>query len=163
MKTYHTQKKHGFTLIEAMVGTGVFAIGVAGSVGLLSWIMQATASNGRIVGAEAAGMAQLEEMFNVGLADVQSGTGTAGQYDLAWTVTSASEYNELSVDVEWTNNDGRKSSVSLASMVSDETRIVILPGFARSGNGGVGGVPTSTGEESTPEEPTDSVTVTVDP
>jgi len=73
--------RRGFTLVEAMVATAVFAVSIASVLGLSRWIVQATRANGR--SAEAVNLAQAKiESFNHGFySQVESGSDRVGLYN----------------------------------------------------------------------------------
>jgi len=137
----------GFTLLEILMATAVFSIGIAGSVGLMGWINRAGAFNSRIIQATAAGQAVLEEIRNGGYADARSGTDTNGMFDMSWTVaTGSSLMKTVSLSVSWENQDGISKSVDVSTILTDETVVSVIPGFALPGNGS-GGVMGGGGEE----------------
>lgn len=122
------------------MATAVFSIGIAGSVGLTAWINRAGAFNSRVILATAAGQAMLENIRDGGYANAQSGTDTNGMFDLSWTVTSrADSMKTVSLSVSWENQDDISKSVDVATILTDETVVSLLPGFVLPGNGGMVG------------------------
>jgi prepilin-type N-terminal cleavage/methylation domain-containing protein len=140
----NARSKRGFTLLEILMGTGVFSIGIVGSVGLLGWIGRADAANTRTVSAAAIGQAKLEEIREAGYAGAATGTEDDGYYDLAWTITQSSNYTGMrtvNLTVSWVDQDGAHKNLSMSTLLTEEEVVAVLPGFALTGQGGDGGIP----------------------
>lgn len=133
MTTQRRKSAQGFTIVEALIGTGVFTMGILGSVGLVSWVAQATAANGRIVVAESFAQAQLEDILESGYDDAGSGTATEGQYDLTWTVTPNGGFKEVALSIEWDNAKGHHKTLALSGIVTEDLVYAKLPGFSLPG------------------------------
>ena len=141
MSRHTTGPRRGFTVIEAVVGSGIFLIGTLGAFSLLSWILQANANSGRIVEAAAAAQTKLEELVELGYDKVAAGTETAGRYALSWQVTPANQIKTIHLTAMWVDSGGRRGTFTASNMVVDTKSTAILPDPLLPGHGGVGGIP----------------------
>jgi len=138
------KSRKGFTLLEILMGTAVFSVGIVGSVGLLGWIGRADASNTRVVSAASIAQAKLEEIREAGYSGAQSGEEDDNYYDLSWTITQASNYTgmkKVNLTVSWVDQDGAHKNLSMSTLLTEEEVVATLPGFALTGQGGDGGIP----------------------
>lgn len=120
----------GFTLLEAMIGTGIFAVGALGSFGMMSWIVQATAYSERLVDAAAVSQDQIEALAEVGYTDVASGSTNSSPYGMVWTVKPGSGYKTVTLDVNWYYHTGQPRKFRVSTLIADEIQIASLPDSA---------------------------------
>jgi type II secretory pathway component PulJ len=136
MKKTKRESRGGFTLLEAMVATGVFAVGTLGSFGLMSWIVQATSYSERLVDASAVGQGQIEALAEMGYDDVASGTTNHSPYGMVWTVNPDAGFKKVTLDVKWYHHSGHSRELRVSTLVADEIQIAALPDSATPGSGG---------------------------
>lgn len=123
MKAYQQREKSGFTLTEVMIAAFIMAVSTAGSLGLMSWITQATGFNGHYSQASALVQDKLEELM-ADNEDAQTGSDSVSFYSRSWTVSSmgSGSAKKLEVAVSWPNPGTRDAfKTTTISIISPDT------------------------------------------
>jgi prepilin-type N-terminal cleavage/methylation domain-containing protein len=113
------RRQDGFTLIEAVIGMVIIALGFAGTMSLMSNMLRANAFSARASTAISLAQAVVDDLMEEQYIDVVSGSDTVDFYTRTWRVTAGAGMKDVNVMVSWPSIDGETRRVALNTMVDD--------------------------------------------
>ena len=118
--TKKTKNERGFTLIEVLIATAIFSIGILAVISMQIMGMNVSSRACSLTEAVVAATRQVETLKAQPYADVAGGTSTSGGYSLTWTVANDSpvENNKfINVTVTWTEKGIQRTTFVDSVMV----------------------------------------------
>lgn len=101
--------KRGFTLLEVMIAMMLAGIALSGLLVLFGRATSASRYSRRATEATVLAQDQIEELRTSGAAG--SGTTTLGPFTRTWNVVDGAAYDDLTVTVQWQDDDAPRSLV----------------------------------------------------
>ena len=102
----HSRRRRGFTLLEALFAMLIFSVALAGSMGLLRWMVDANGDSTRITQASSLAQAKIEELRGLTQAEVTGGSDTVDFFNRTWVSTDGDGGKHVTVTVTWTDANG---------------------------------------------------------
>ena len=112
--------RSGFTLMEVMVAVLLLGVTLAGSLGLLSWMVRANAFSARVTEAMTMNQAKIDELRELGFEEMAGGSDVLDRYRRSWVVTSWPGGKTIEVTTRWLSLSGVERSTRLITMHNDE-------------------------------------------
>lgn len=128
MKLRHSRSSEGFSFIEVVISMLLVTIGMAGAMGLASYMSRANQWGERIANASTMGQDKLEELLNTPYANLASGSDTVGPFNRAWTVSNSNTFRVVNLRLNWNTLNGAGHEMTLQTVRPNPAGgIVIIP------------------------------------
>ena len=108
----------GFTLIEILVALTIFAVGVASTLALTTWLVRGAAYGQRTTAATVYAQDKVEELMAGSYTNLAGGSDTIGAFSRLWTVTNGTGAKSINVRVSWSPVAGGTRDVTMRSMMA---------------------------------------------
>lgn len=112
--------RRGFTLVEVMVAVLLVGLTLAGTLGLLSWMVRANAFSARMTEAMTMNQAKIDELQEQDFETLASGEEVVGQFARSWAISTWPGGKTIEVITTWSSLSGEEREARLITMLNDE-------------------------------------------
>jgi len=111
--------QNGFTLLEILFSMSVLMIGMAGVMGLSSWLIRAGSWSVQLREATLMAQSISEEIRDQEYAAVTSGSDVIGPYTRQWIVTPSGTTKLVDLNISWESLGSGTRQISVRTFLSD--------------------------------------------
>ena len=111
--------QNGFTLLEILFSMSVLMIGMAGVMGLSSWLIRAGSWSVQLREATLMAQSVAEEIRDQEYAAVTSGLDVIGPYTRQWIVTTSGTTKLVDLNISWESLGSGTRQISVRTLLSD--------------------------------------------
>jgi len=98
--------RNGFTIVEVVVAIMIFSLGILGLVSTAATVTRMVGRSQQYNMAASLAQQQVEILRATTCASMAAGSGTSGNYAIAWTVTAVTNGKQIGVTVTYPTTKG---------------------------------------------------------